>query len=141
MAKYSMREFCMSDLQEMIPVAEPQLGGTFLPGRAFTFSVNGEVCLCAGIRELWAHVGEVWAIVSSTHPPGPRLLREVREFVLQGVSRELDLKVLVAFVPEGFTPGQRFAEFFGFQEQARIPGFYYPNAGIVYVKEWVWEQK
>lgn len=139
-----VRKFTKTDLEGIRPVAKRRSQGTFLPGDAYTFGIDRDgrpfICMCCGLRRLWSNVGEAWAVVSSTNPPGPQQLKEARNLLRQR-SYKLDLRVLVAFVPEGFQKGGRFAEFFGFQEQARIPGLYYPYAGIIYVKEWVWEQK
>lgn len=137
MTEYQVREFCMSDLQQLVPKADPHLYGTFLPGVAYTIwkTAEGEerACMCCGIRRIWASVGEAWAIVSRIHIPGPHALKLVHS-LLDAVSLQLDLHVLCAFVPETFAQGRNFASFFGFEEHATIRKFFYPVDGVVYWK-------
>jgi hypothetical protein len=103
------------DVKADKPASGRHLGLTLFKGSA--------VVACAGVRPLWAGVGEGWVLTSALVHECPELFTEVVQRGLDWLERNGGYHRIGAHVLDGFTAAELWAVSLGFTYEGNAPAY------------------
>ena len=82
-----------------------------------TAMLDGTVLACAGVKQLWPGVGDMWAVFSPRIDDHKTTMARIAKTVLKNAMTVGQFHRIQCYVIASFTRGLRLAQFLGFKEE------------------------